>query len=397
MRICFYCDSIFSFGGVQRVLAVIAKALASNHEITILTHDSPALEDLTMYELNESVIEFQYINYPPLPRKEYLPCKTYSYLYKKLLPHTALTSRWYGRSSFPSSQRKQLITQLNEGKYDVVVGVHAFLSLRLATIREQLNARLTVGWMHNSFQAFFENRPAYLGGLKSHFTHQMKRLDKVIVLTHTDQRLYGEQLNLSPTVVYNPLTLNAHERCRPEAKKFLAVGRFSSRHKGFDILIEGFALFARENADWTLDIVGEGPEEGMIRRLIGKHGLQQRVQIHPFTKQIQTYYAASSVYVLSSRWEGFGLVLLEAMAHGLPIISSDIPTSTELLGKTNFCSFFANEDSLSLSQQMLAISRQPASVLAAWGDEAMRETEHYSIDNILCEWEKLLLPKIPKQ
>lgn len=63
-KICFYCDSIFSFGGVQRVLAVIAKALSVNYEITILTHDKPEQEDRSLYELGQTNIRFRYISLP---------------------------------------------------------------------------------------------------------------------------------------------------------------------------------------------------------------------------------------------------------------------------------------------------------------------------------------------
>ena len=61
-------------------------------------------------------------------------------------------------------------------------------------------------------------------------------------------------------------------------------------HKGIDLLIEAFHLFARNNADWCLDIVGEGPEEQKYRDMIAQYGLEQRIAIYPFTKQIQSYY-----------------------------------------------------------------------------------------------------------
>ena len=83
-------------------------------------------------------------------------------------------------------------------------------------------------------------------------------------------------------------------------------------------MIEAFRLFAQRDSDWKLDIVGEGVEEELYRSLIQKYHLEDRVFIHPFTKNIQDYYSKAQVYVLSSRWEGFGLVLVEAMAHGLP-------------------------------------------------------------------------------
>lgn len=387
MNICFYCDSIFTFGGVQRVLAVIAKALSVSHQVTILTMDSPEIKDTSLYELGSTDITYRYINYAPLKISEYLPCKTYSLLYKKILPHNERTSDGYAQSSFPASRQQLLTKELNEGNYDVIIGVHAFLSLRLATIRRKLKAQKVIGWMHNSYQAFFENQPAYLEGLKSHFIYQMRKLDEVVVLTHTDALLYKEKLQLSPTVIYNPLTIIPRGRSNPDAKKFLAIGRMSPRHKGFDILIEGFSIFAQRNHDWTLDIVGEGPEETMLRELIVRHNLDGRIKLHPFTKDVQAYYAAASVYVLSSRWEGFGLVLTEAMAHGLPIISSDIPTSRELLANSHHAVLFKSEDPKDLANKLQLMSEN--SELERMGEEALEQSEHFSIETAVKEWDNI--------
>lgn len=387
MNICFYCDSIFSFGGVQRVLAVVAKALSASHRVTILTMDSPTLEDTSLYELNQTDITYQYLSYAPLRGTEYFPCKAYSLLYKKVLPHTRLTSGWYAHSSFPASRQKLLADKLNEGNYDVIIGVHAFLSIRLATIRQRLNAKKVIGWMHNSFQAFFENKPSYLEGLQNHFIHQMQKLDGLVVLTHMDAALYLQRLQLSPIVIYNPLTLEPKGRSNSKACKFLAVGRMSPRHKGFDILIEGFALFAKQEMEWTLDIVGEGPEEDMLRELITRHKLEKRIMLHPFTKEIQKYYAGASVYVLSSRWEGFGLVLTEAMAHGLPVISSDIPTSRELLADSPHAILFRSEDAKDLANKLLLMSKNKE--LQQLGDEAIRQSGKFSIETAVKEWENL--------
>lgn len=116
------------------------------------------------------------------------------------------------------------------------------------------------------------------------FKYQSKALDEIVVLTRNDQRLYQERLGVRTSVLYNPLTLETKGQGHALYKKFLAVGRMTPFMKGFDILVEGFALFAQENSEWTLDIVGEGEEEDLIRSLIAKHGLESRVKIHPFTE-----------------------------------------------------------------------------------------------------------------
>lgn len=387
MNICFLCDSIFTFGGVQRVLSVIAKTLSASHRVTIVTLDAPSLKDTTLYGLDKADLRYEFIHFAPPNRMEYVPCKAYSLLYKKMLPHTALTSRWYAHSSFPASQSNLLVKKLNEGNYDIVVGVHAFLSIRLATIRHKLNAKRVIGWMHSSYQAFFKIRPAYLEGLKSHFSHQMRKLDHLVVLTHTDAQIYRQKLQLFPTVIYNPLTVEPQGRSNPAAHKFLAVGRMSPRTKGFDILIKAFALFAQHNKNWTLDIVGEGPEEGLLRELIAANNLNERITLRPFTKEIRPYYAAASVYILSSRWEGLPLVLAEAMSHGLPVISSDLPVSRELLGGASNALLFKTEDEHDLAEKMKLMSESKE--LSRMGEESVALSKQFTVEKALAQWEEL--------
>lgn len=390
-KICFYCDSIFSFGGVQRALAVIAKALSANHEITILTCERPEPEDRSMYDLIRTPVKIRYITFPPVNWWEYLPCKAYSFLYKKkLLPQTPVTSQWYGYSSFSFSQRIELIEELNSGNYDIIIGVHAFLSLQLASIRHQLEAKRVIGWMHTSFDAFFNTPGFYLHEQKKQFQHEMPKLDGIIVLTHCDRKRYEQELHLFPKVIYNPLSLEPEGEGSPFYKQFISVGRMSHLTKGFDILIKAFALFARDNKDWTLKIVGEGPEEAALKELIAHYKLENRITIYPFTRHIQNHYASSSVYVLSSRWEGFPLVLAEAMSHKLPIISSDLPVIKELLKEQNNHFTFSNGNIEELAKMMTKISELTQEQLDQMGEKSLEIAESLKLPAIIKDWEEYL-------
>lgn len=390
MKICFYCDTLFTFGGVQRVLASIAGALSSHHEVTLLTLDDPSLEDATLYELNHTNVHFDYLRLPPLSGVEYLPCKTYSYLYKTILPKTRATSKLYSYSSFPASQRHPLIERLNAGGYDVIVGVHAFLSLRLAAIREQLQARLVMGWLHTSYDAFFNTPGFYLWQQRVQFEHDMKRLDRVVVLSKTDSERYLKEMGLKTSTIYNPLTIKAHGRGKWEYRRFLAVGRLSHQTKGFDLLIEAFARFAESNSEWALDIVGEGPEEALLRALIAQHGLEQRVLLHPFTKQVQQHYATASCFVMSSRWEGFSLVLGEAMAHGLPLIASSLPVVKELLGNKEHALIFENKEVESLTRCMEQVAALDAETWQRLSALSVAEAESFAMPAVIEQWESIL-------
>lgn len=391
MRICFYCDSIFSFGGVQRVLSVIAKELSQRYEVTIVTHDDPSMKDISMYDLQESEIEYQFINYPDSPFYEYLPSKFYSLLYKKILPQNNFFSNFYRYSSFPRRKRLYLIHLLNKGEYDVIVGVHAFLSLYLANIKDSLNG-IVIGWMHSSYDAFFQIKSPYLKDLKQYFSFMIPRLDQIIVLSFYDQRRYLNDLKFKrhPNVIYNPITIKSDFKEYENNKTFLAVGRFSHKTKGFDILIKAFALFAKRNQVWKLDIVGDGPEKNYLLSLIAKYELESRINLHPFTKKVEDYFKKAGVYVLSSRWEGFGLVLLEAMSYGLPIISSDIPVAEELLKDQGCAILFKNESILDLCEKMEEIANKEIEELNNMSEISLNYVNEFSVNKIVMQWETLL-------
>ena len=351
LKICFYTNSVFSFGGVQRVLAVIATELSKNHDVTILTMDDPLKADYSIYDLHKTSIHFEFIRYSSPTKWEWLPCKLYSFLYKIALKQTPKTTGWYEYSSFPYSQRKKLIQFINIHRFDIVIGVHAFLSFHLAAIKPRIKARI-IGWMHNSFEAFFENKDLYLWGQKKRFAYTMKKLDQLIVLSQCDQKRYKNEMQLDTTVIYNPLTISPQGKGSFAHKKFIAVGRLNYQHKGFDILIRAFHLFSQHNQDWSLNIIGEGPDRPFLQKLISKFHLDQRITISPFTKNIGEFYARSSIYILSSRWEGLPLVLMESLSYGLPVISSELPITKELLSECKAVRFFKSENYNDLAKIM---------------------------------------------
>ena len=266
-RICFLSDSIFSVGGVQRVTAVIAKELAKDYAITIVTFDKPNSYDPQLYDLVSSNITYRYFSYPTIKNWKKKIYKQCSGIYLKCDFQSKWASNLYAWSSFPPPLRNALAKELNEGQYDVIIGVHAPLAARLATLRPYLPDTKLIGWIHNSFEALFSNTSLYIGAdRKRHYIYQFQKLDDVIVLcNHDAETYYNYDSHFQPTVIYNPLTLIPGKMSEGNSHRFLAVGRFSHRHKGFDLLIEAFHIFAQHNSDWKLDIVGEGVEEELYR------------------------------------------------------------------------------------------------------------------------------------
>lgn len=387
-KICFVVDSIFSIGGVQRVTAVIAKELAKENDVNIVTFDKPEQFDTTLYQLNEAKIDYHFFSYPKISKLKRLFCKAYSGFYLKLQPKGKWWSDLYAHSSYPSELRNALLSELREGQYDVIIGVHAPLAARLATLKKELPNTRLIGWLHNSFEALFGKDSHYFIGEKrrKHYIYQFRKLDATVVLCQDDANKFQEcDQQFMPTVIYNPLTLKRGEVSTGMSKRFLTIGRFTPLHKGIDILIEAFHLFIQKNEDWHLDIVGEGAEEAIFRELIAKYQLENRVTIHPFTNQIQTYYTQAQVYVLSSRWEGMPLVLVEAMAHGLPIVSSDLPVSKEIMG--DFGMYFENGDIEDLAQRLEEATHID---WQAKSKEALSIAQRFDIENIIKQWKELI-------
>lgn len=386
-KICFLVDSIFTIGGVQRVTAVIAKKLAKDYDVTVVTFDKTELMDTSLYGLKEADISYRFFAYPQVSATKKEVCRMCSGIYLKLQPQARWCSDLYARSSFPSELRNALATELKKGEYDIIVGVHAPLAARLATLRKQLPNTKLIGWLHNSYEALFGEKSRYIGTeRKRHYVHQFKKLDNVVVLCQDDAKRFQQyDQKFKPVVIYNPMTLKPGQKATGTSKRFLTVGRFTPLHKGIDLLIEAFHLFAEMETEWTLDIVGEGPEETKYKRLIHDYNLEDRIHIHPFTNQIQEYYSKAQVYVLSSRWEGMPLVLVEAMSHGLPIISSDLPVSQEIMG--DFGLYFKNGNIKELAQRLEEATRLD---WQAKSEEALQIAQRFDVKQIIGQWKTML-------
>ena len=107
-----------------------------------------------------------------------------------------------------------------------------------------------------------------------------------------------------------------------DGQRIVAMGRLSPE-KGFDQLIAAFVPLAQRYPDWRLRIAGEGPERAALQQQIERHGVQSQVELVGWVSDPERFLASGSLFALSSRYEGFPVALLEAMAVGLPVVSFD--------------------------------------------------------------------------
>jgi len=174
--------------------------------------------------------------------------------------------------------------------------------------------------------------------LRELIVREYPRLDAVVTLTDADRRDYEAALRSAPAradgagaadkpvvvAIPNFLTAWPGRRWWPRRPVVVSAGRLS-REKGFDLLIRAFRPVARDHPRWQLHIYGGGRKETALRERIARYELTDSARLMGASRRLDRRLAAASLFVLSSRAEGFPMVLLEAMACGLPVVSFDCP------------------------------------------------------------------------
>ncbi|NLZ20329.1 MAG: glycosyltransferase family 4 protein [Bacteroidales bacterium] len=215
------------------------------------------------------------------------------------------------------------------------------------------------------------------------------RLDGFIVLTLADQEAWKRVLPAGFPVeqIYNPLTFTPSERADTDCQRAIAIGRLS-REKNFADAIDAWVPVARYHPDWTFDIFGSGSKRKSLQRRIERNGLQGKVRLMGHTPDIRKELLRSGFLIVSSRYEGLSMVLLEAAACGLPVVSYRCPCGpAEVLEDGASGHLVPPGDKAALSRAILSIiGTEDREVLGAFN-------YHYSYrfapDTIIAQWDRL--------
>ncbi len=209
---------------------------------------------------------------------------------------------------------------------------------------------------------------------------------KVVLLTEKDRQLWGFKKNLK--VIPNPLSFQTDKNAALESKKIIAVGRLIAQ-KGFDLLIEAFSQIADKFPEWTLIIIGEGQDEVFLLGLINQKALKDRIKIIPPRKDIHDVLMDSSIYALSSRYEGFGLVLTEAMECGVPCVAFDCECGPSEIISDNIDGFLVEDGNVSHFAEKLEILMSDHELRKRMGVQAKQNVRRFSIENVMQKWTSL--------
>jgi len=244
---------------------------------------------------------------------------------------------------------------------------------------------VTIGQEHLHLESY---RPRLAAAIRRDYRH----LDAVAVLTSHEERTYRALLAGTGTRVAripNAVAELSGPRARLDAELVVAAGRLNSQ-KGFDLLIAAFATVAARRPTWRLRIYGSGPEHDRLQAQIDRLRLAEHVSLEGRHPRLGEALAEASLFALSSRFEGFGMVLVEAMSKGLPVVSFDCPHGpADIISDGSDGLLVPAEDVDALAAALLALIEDPER-RRRYGQAALRTSREYAIAAIGPRWDALL-------
>lgn len=363
MKLIYCLNSLKIKGGLERVLCQRTNYMVKNfkYEVVIVTTDQDNKE--LAYELDKKIkiIDLN-INYYKNDSKNFilkhiLNIKKHFLYRKKLIkliikeqPNYIISFGYEDKFVIPFLKKKsfKLIREFHIGKYE-----------RMTSFKENIKNKIN--------------------------EILLKKYDEFIALTHEDKIL---RKNKKIKIISNPLVFKPKLLSNCTNKKIISVGRLE-KQKGYDILIDVWNIISKRYPDWILEIYGEGKEREKLQNKINKLGLKNSFVLKGAVQNIQDKYLESSIYVMSSRYEGFGLVLIEAMACGLPVISFDCPCGPKEIIKNNEDGFIVELGNIAQMAEKIEELINDEEKRKLFGKNARKNIQRFSQEKIMNEWKKL--------
>jgi|GEM_PF-12734 len=368
MKIILHINSLYNPGGMERVVLNKATYLAGHgNEVVVVTTDQKARKPFYPFPEEIRIIDLG-INYSDDKGSNILS-HTLSFLRKRRLHKARLTelllreradivdTLYPGESSFIPSIKdgSRKVIELHQSRFFHRQYANSGLKGIIDRIREMMDVRMVLGF------------------------------DRFVVLTEEDKEYWGNLGNLC--VIPNA----AKSFARPDEpvyreKRVIAVGRLDYQ-KSFDRLIEAWSLIP-ENG-WTLEIFGQGEDKDKLRSLIESKGLTERVHINNPTSDIASEYRRSSIHVMSSHYEGFPMVMVEAMGLGLPEVCFDFKCGPRDIVEDGVSGIIVPDGDIEGLAGALRSLMEDDSKRELMGREAEKVLSRYAEESVMKKWEEL--------
>lgn len=216
-----------------------------------------------------------------------------------------------------------------------------------------------------------------------------KRSAKVVVLTGNDKEYFDSIFKSSHTeVIPNPVILTEKFYSSLENKEMISLGRLQYQ-KGYDNLVDIFKKVHEKYPDWQLSIYGEGALREKLQHKIDSLGLTDFMHLRGVTTDVPSVLRQSSIYVMSSRFEGFPMVLIEAMNQGIPCVSYNCPNGpSDIIQDQINGMLVENQNPDKLVDAICYMIKNPE-IRKEMGRKCCDSVDRYSISAVCAKWDKL--------
>lgn len=364
MKICFLCED-FGIGGIERVTSVVGSELSKYNEISYFS----LLGTSNYYDVNP----IYYSRMKKSNKSKFLNYKNYI---KKLIQ---LSKNDFSPAWFYLEEVKLFTNWIDENNIDIVIVSGPLLTAMIPYLKKVTNVKF-VAWMHNSYEIYMDN---YSNGFKRYFIEGMRESDQLIVLTSSDCEKYS-YFNGATSMIYNPLTIKNSVISDLSACNIAFTARIVFEHKGIDYLLE---VAEKIPEGWTISIAGNGPEENKLKDIIKEKKLEKKVILLGGLKgrDLVEHYYNASIYLMTSRWEGMGLVLAEAMSFGLPIVAFAQTGSKEVLDNGEYGVLVENGKVNDLVKQLEILINSYDNRMY-YQKKSLERVEAFDLSNIAEKW-----------
>jgi len=211
--------------------------------------------------------------------------------------------------------------------------------------------------------------------------------DRLLLLTRADADAWANDGMSNVGAMPNPVTITPSRTATGDDKAVIGLGRLS-HEKGFDLLVEAWALVAGQHPDWRLRLYGTGPEEAALRAQVAAAGIEGAVEFMGHTEDAAGALADASVLALSSRAEGWPLVLGEAMAVGLPCVAFDCAPSIREIITDGEDGFVVTAGHVTALAQALDRLLGDDELRHTMGKRALASVRRFTADTVGRRWER---------
>lgn len=372
-KILYIYGGLYTPNGMSAIISQKINYLAENtdNEMYIVLTEHP--EKKVFYQLSDKihrkdlVLNFDDLDTMPLFKK--IICYWIKQRkYKRLLTQYLMELR---PDITVSITRREInfLTKIKDGSKKVAEIHFArtfYRQLNLSILPRRVNKWISRIWMNNLIRS-------------------LKQLDRFVVLTNEDKQNWTELDNVS--VIPNFVNSVSMDKSDCNLKRIIAVGRYSWQ-KGFDMLINAWQIVYKSHPEWLLDIYGDG-DSNTYQTIADNMGLSSVVRCNHAIRNINNEYIKSSIFVLSSRYEGLPLVLIEAMGAGLPVVSFSCPCGPkDMIDEGQNGLLVENGNVQQLADRLLYLINNE-SVRKSMGVKAAESVKCYSKDIVMKRWIEL--------